>query len=574
MIKQLSMYGIFCAVLLGGSISAYADRAPRPPLDMGDSVSTGPVGAQFDQTVVGGGKFTLPPDVNITHDLTVGHDLIVGHNLSAAQLIIPATAIVPPAAVVDGAVINHAGLLYMYDALRTSWLSVDRPIVWSARAGTATNSYLRLVDSVPTSATGYQVLHDATITGISISSGGNLWFVASVGGDFPDLQTALASGSVVNGDTIKLNSETWTTPTQINVNKSVTIEGCGVCPDIQTAGTAGDPVNVLNITVGNVVLKNVCINQRKTTNTSLESAILINAPGATGIVIKDAIAITTMEYGIRIDAVNQFSIENCVFSYQGAAGNTHRFIAVSANNGNSRIINNQFTPSSDSPARTIFCALLAGPYAGSLLIDNNTQIGAGNLRQFYLQEGFAGAAGGFQLYFSNNSYNDTNGGIIFFAGAPNLLNLFSSIVLANNAVTNGAGKGLVGFDGFGAGLLAGSTTWYIDNNLIANPTISQPGWASASTIPGGIGYNTGVFAPFMITFSTSIPTPPTPPALFTIEVRRNGCPPPVFTVPVYTNNWWQSDLNYPILEGDRIQTYISGTGVNPTVGVEYAYRIA
>lgn len=572
MVKRLYVCVVLGTIILSVCAHGASIRAPRPGIDTGDLAATGNVGEQFSPTVVNGFSLETATINNLTVTGTATFTGLI--NAAAAQLILPVSNVTPTTNLVEGSIVDVGGLLYMYDATRNVWLSVDRHIVWSARAGSVTNGYLRLADSVPTNATGFLVMRTATITGMSVSSGGNVWFVASVGGDFPDLQTALASGSVVNGDTIKLNSEIWTTPTQINVNKSVTIEGCGVCPEIRTAGTAGDPVNVLNITVGNVVLKNICVNQRKTTNTTLESAIDINAPGATGIVIRDSIALTTMEYGIKIDAVNQFSIENCVFNYQGAAGNTHRFIAVFSNNGNSRIINNQFTPSSDSPARTIFCALLAGPYAGSLLLQGNVQLVGGNLRQFYIQEGFAGAAGGFQLYFSNNSYNDTNGGIIFFAGAPNPLNLFSSIVLANNTVSNGAGKGLVGFDGFGAGLPSGLTTWYVDGNVIANPAITAPGWASASAVPGLIGFNAAVFAPFMIIFSSTIPTPPAPPVKFTAQIRLNGCPTVVSSMDLYDNNGFETNLNVPILAGDRIQTYLSGTAINPTVGVEYAYRLS
>lgn len=615
-------FRLFLAILFfvhGAQIFADEQRAYRPGIDTADAAAVGNIGESYTPTPVGG--FTLPSDLNITHNLTVGNDLVVYRdaiiggtayvgegvdandattlaigsnnatgisigsagitttmyglvNAAAAGLVLPVNSTAPASGLLEGSVVDVGGILYMYDASRSAWLSVNRPIVWSARAGTVSNSYLRLCDSVSTSATGYQLMRDATITGISVSSGGNVWYVASVGGDFPDLQTALASPSVVNGDVIKLAPETFTTLSQINVNKSVTIEGCGSGATIQTAGTAVDPIYVLYITVGNVVVRNVAVKQRKSTNTSVEAAINVAAAGATGIVIGDVTAITTMEFGIIMHAA-QFSVEGCTFEYQGAAGNTHRFITVYGNNGNSRIVNNIFTPSSDSPARTIFCLLTAGggdTYGGSLLIDSNMQSG-GNLRQFILQESFAGPVGGFQLYISNNSYTDLNGSVAFYAGAPNILDLFSSIVLANNYVNNGAGRGLIGFDGVGAGMSPGSTTWYIDGNVIANPSISASGWASACSIPGLAGYNTAVFVPFTIAFSPVIPVPPVLPILFTIQIRANGCPDPLFTVDLTEQNGIETDLNVPVAQGDRLQTYISGTAYNPTVGIEYAYQV-
>ncbi len=569
-------------------------RAPRPPVDTGSASSTGPVGDTFEPTA-GGGGFTLPDDVNIVHNLTVGNDLTVDGviyarggigdanstttfaglvNAAAAHLVLPVAATAPVTDLVDGAVVDVGGFLYMYDATRAAWLSIDHPLVWFARSGSSTNTYLNILDGISSRSTGYLVTRDATITGISVNSGGNIWYVASVGGDFPDLQTALASPSVVNGDTIKMAAETFTTLTQITISKSVRIEGCGAGPVIRTAGTTDDPTHVLYITVGNVALVNLDVEQRKTVNTSVESAINVQAPGATGIEISGTTSVTTMEFGIVMHAA-QFAIENCDFHYQGAAGNNHRFIAVYGNGGNSRIVDNDFVASSDAPtARTIFCLLTAGvgdTYAGSLIMSNNTQTG-GNLRQFFLQESFTGAAGGFGLYFANNTYNDANGGIIFYDSA-NLLNLFSSIVLTNNTVSNGAGKGLVGFDGYDVGVLPGTTNWYINGNTIANPTISQPGWASACAIPGAVGYNTAVFAPFTITYSSVIPTPPSRPATFAIEVRKNGCPAAVLTATLYALYGWANGINVPVDSGDRLQTYVAGTAINPTVGLEYAYRI-
>ena len=488
----------------------------------------------------------------------------------AAHLVLPVASTPSVEDSVEGSVVDVGGILYMYDATRASWLSINRPWVWAARAGIVTNGFLKLFDGISNGVIGYPLLNDATITGLTATSGGNVWYVASSGGDFTTLQAALVSPSVVNGDVIKMSAETFTTATTIAVNKCVTIEGCGTGPIIRTAGDASTPTNVLSITANNVSLINLNIEQRNTGG----DCSAITASVVTGLVIRD-VSITTMEFGIVVNAT-QFAIENCDFHYLGALANNHRFIALYGNSGNSRIVDNTFTPSSDTPTpRTVFCYLTSGgtpvPYADSLLVSGNTQVG-GNLKQFFMQDSFAGTAGGFGLYFANNTYNDLSGGIIFYGGAD-LLNLFSSIVLTNNTVSNASGKGLVGIDGVGAGLQPGSTTWYINGNTITNPTISQSGWASACDIPGAVGYNTAVFASFTITYSSVIPAPPFMPSAFSVEIRKNGCPGALALVPIYGMTGGATDLNVKVSAGDLLQTYVAGTTINPTVGVEYAYRV-
>jgi len=90
----------------------------------------------------------------------------------------PAFVIVPDSAapttkVVDGAVSVVGGVLYAYDGTRSKWLSVDRKMVWAGRNANATNLYLRTVDSVATSVSGYRALRSGTITGLVAQTGSN-----------------------------------------------------------------------------------------------------------------------------------------------------------------------------------------------------------------------------------------------------------------------------------------------------------------------------------------------------------------------------------------------------------------
>lgn len=494
-------------------------------------------------------------------------------NFTAARLLLP-VAQAAPVTGAAGQVVVIGGIPYIFDDTRGTWISIDRETVWAARSGSVTNDYLRVFDGISSRTTGYQVLRDSVITGLSVASGGTTWLIASVGGDFTSLSAALASPLVVNGDTLLLASETFTVTSQVNVNKSVTIRGCGPNAVIQTAGTAIDPVRVLYVTVGDVAIKNVTVKQRKTSNTSIESAIEVNAPGATGIAISGHVMVETMEFGIIMHAA-EWSIEDCTLEYQGPPNNNHRFIAVYGTNGNCRIINTSFTPSSDpAPGRTIFCLLTAGggdTYSGSLLINNNTQVNGGNLRQFMTQESFSGVPGTFQLYVSNNTYTDLNGGVTFFGGAG-MLNLFSSIVISNNHAFNGVGKGLVTLDGIGAGVNPGTTTWYISGNTLVNPFVTAIGFADATTAPGLIGYNTSVFMPLLIPYSTIIPPQPVTPPRFFLEVRANGCAGVLATLPVYFDSAISTTENVPVEVGEWLQFYIAGTALNPTAGIEFAYQ--
>ncbi len=571
-VKRWKISGVVGFVLLAPCFFEAQDasqglgtRAPRPP-----SLLNMPFALYPLPYIINAVRKVYAP-VGEFDNLTVNElarltDLTVSGiaDFSVASFYLPIAAVAPTTNLSEG-------VPYVYDGVRGKWLSIDRQMVWAALDGAVTNAYLRTFDGISTHATGYNVLAPATITGITVASNGNTWLVASVGGDFVTLSAALASPSVVDGDTILIAPETFTTLAQINVNKSVTVRGCGTGAIIQTAGAAGDPDFLLLVTVGNVVVENLTLKQRKNPNSSIASAIQINAPAATGIII-DGVTVETMEFGIAVTAA-EWSIENCELRYEGPLGNNNRLIAIYGNNGNSRIINNRFFPSVDpAPGRTIFCLVSNGPHSGSILMDNNVQAGLGNLRQFMIQDTFVGPLGGLQFYISNNSYQDYLGGIIFYDGAG-MLNLFSSIVIVNNQALNASGKGLITLDGFGGpGLNPGSTAWVFSGNTLTNPGVTAFGFADATGTSGLIGYSTSVFAPQSISYSTVVPLPPSQSPRFMVQVRKNGCPTVLASLPIYTFSGSTRTLNVDVEEGDWIQIYLSGTAYMPTAGVEFAYR--
>lgn len=568
----------FTKTLHCASLAESLERAPREPVPPASSSQSNvlyplPWDARFGTIIA--------DNINLLNTLTLNGLVVVNSaDFSQAAVYIPTAATAPQTALQNGRIVLSDDILYVYDSTRNKWLSASRQTVWSGKAGSVTDDYLASFDGISTKNIGYPMARNATITGITVATGGNSWLVASTPGvgDFTSLQNALASPLVLNGDTITIGPETFTLAPgnpAISISKSVSIIGCDGAT-IQTAASATDPTTVLSITAGNVFIKNLTVKQRKTTNSSVESAVSITGAGTTGIVL-DSMTIETMEFAITINGPNSFTIANCELNYVGPLGNNHRLIAVSKNNGASQIINNIFTPSSDpAPGRTIFCYLDgAGSFAGSLTISGNRQITQPSplyTRQFYLQDNFTGGAGGFELIITDNSYNDMNGGIIFF-DSTGMLNLFSSIIIARNSANNGGGKGLVTIDGFGVAINPGATNWYMADNILANPGVTAPNFADATIIPGLIGYNTTIFVPLSITVNPVIPIPPSPTPLFTVDIRKNGCILSLASLAATTPRSSSTSYDVDIDAGDCLQTYIDGTANNPIVGIEYAYKI-
>jgi hypothetical protein len=58
------------------------------------------------------------------------------------------------------------GRLWVYDTIRSKWLSSDRFDVVAGRNGRVRNGYLRIVDGLASSASGYRIIRPATITAV------------------------------------------------------------------------------------------------------------------------------------------------------------------------------------------------------------------------------------------------------------------------------------------------------------------------------------------------------------------------------------------------------------------------
>ncbi len=474
------------------------------------------------------------------------------------ELKIP-TPIFPPTTDVEaGQIILLNGEPYYFDTLRECWLSMAHHTIVASRTGSQTNTYLALPDNLAMNENSIRIPYESAVTGATIQSKqGTTWRVASIGGDFTDLASAINSPLVTSGtDLIALAEETFIVPSTITINKSLIIYGEGPGTILETEGTGSDPINVISITANNVILKNFTVKQKRTADSNPTAINIGNCSKA----VLDSLIIQTVEFGIQTTGTS-FTIKNCEFRYQGPLGNTHRFIRVGPHAGTSLIKNNTFYPSNDSgTGRTRFCYINNSTLSGTLVLDGNIQAGTGTLNQFFIHDSLGGSL---SLYFVNNNYQDVNGGIIFYGG-NNMLNSLAQVVIANNHVTNSSGKGLVTLDG-GAGseLSLGSTNWCIANNIIDSTALIPP-FANATDHPGEIAYATDRFTlGTPIVPSTTIPTTPQQEPRFSLEIWAA----PLATLPVYEFGNHSTSLNGLLVEGDILQLYLNGTSISPVAFV-------
>jgi hypothetical protein len=307
---------------------------------------------------------------------------------------------------------------------------------------------------------------------------------------YDTIQTAIAAGTTLDGDSLFLEDALYTITAVITVNKSITIEGQSpLLTTIQKLVPTAGSDNMMNVTAPYVVIKNLKIIQNYPSSISTETVINVNNAAATGIYI-DNCDISPCEFGIGMKAV-QFQISNCSFTYAplAALNNSYRYIAISNSTGESIIYNNTFVSDSGN-SRCYFVAVTnvsasSGSLQGQLFVSTNTQAAAPfTLRHLLDMEEFIGTD--FQLFINNNTTISEGNVPVLLFGAK--LDIFRFIQANGNSVQNTVGKGLIGIDSS----YIGTTDIYGSGNTFANPAFTPP-WVSA-TVPASliVGYDSSV----------------------------------------------------------------------------------
>lgn len=347
-------------------------------------------------------------------------------------------------------------------------------------------------------------------------------------GNFATIEAALMSPTVQNGHKIFVQAGTYTLTNTLTISKQVKLYGAGIGQTIlQTAGTGTDPVNAIQIMAANVLLKDMTIKHRKTTNTSVETAVVISGGGfpASGIdgAIIDSCRIESVEFAIAVRGSN-WKIANNQLVYNGPGSNsTRRLIGVYGNSGTSFAVNNVLYDSpSSAGGNTRFIYLTssgnAESYSGTVVVEGNT-VGAGVIQQFMLQDAFSGAMGGFNWVVKNNVMNETS----LFSGIYVTMNgqadLFGQITVSGNTLTGSHGgtpigtKGVFAVDGTGVTqlrMMGGSLPLHMSNNTITTTNTFRTDYTSVSGTD--VGRNTAGVTGVTVSKDSTIPSSPAVPS--------------------------------------------------------------
>lgn len=308
---------------------------------------------------------------------------------------------------------------------------------------------------------------------------GSTWTVGTLGGEnFPDLITALASGSVVDGDRLLLSAQTFTSAA-ITVAKQVTIQGAGIASTvIQTAAAAGDPVTLITVTANNVTLRDLTVKQRKTTNTSIETAISINPPGggagASGHYL-EAVRVETMEFGVVIRS-DGWQINNCQLAYTGPNNSTRRLIGCYRSDGQGLFTNSTYDSGQNGVITgntRVFTVLSTTglpteTLGGYLRIGNVTPANAFPVQQFFNCEWFQPGATPLTFYVDGCTSAETSAFIVWTqANTQPPLSQSALVVVTNNTLTNSHGKGVYAMNGSHVVIgNPGTTTFWAPGNTL------------------------------------------------------------------------------------------------------------
>jgi hypothetical protein len=342
------------------------------------------------------------------------------------------------------------------------------------------------------------------------------------------LMTAISSATA--GSTILIGSGTYSVTGTLNINKSLRLYGASSGSVVfQTAGTTGDPVNMITVSADNVLFKDITFKHRKSSNTSVETAISVTAGAFPTFsypknFIMDGCRVEYAEFGVVIRGEG-FKMANNRFVYAtGTGGNSNRCIGIYGQKGNCFIANNIFDNSvvaSSTAFRPIYStstnATSNETTTGVLVVSGNTSVGS--VQQFYNQDNLRGTNGGYDLYFLNNNINETSLFVGFWCSATNVGDILGKVILDGNTASGNHGgspigtKGMLNIDNTGT-FRSSNLPVHVGSNTQANQTYRTGYTAMTQNPPNTVGSHllgrsTGVTATAAV--STTIPTAPTAP---------------------------------------------------------------
>ena len=290
-----------------------------------------------------------------------------------------------------------------------------------------------------------------------------------------DIQTAI--NAAAPGDRILLAAGTYTVPGALTIAKALTLQGAGQAATVvQTAAAAGDPVVLLTISVSNVVVRDLTLKQRKTTNTSIEAAVAITASTGSSGHFLEAVTVESMEFGVTIKS-DGWQINNCLLAYVGPNNSTRRLIGIYRSAGQGLFTNSTYNSGQDGVitgnTRVVTVTTGAAPpdevLGGYLRIGNVTPSNAFPVQQFFNCDYFAPSGTPLSFVVDGCTAAESSAFVVFAQAVTQpTLSQCALIALQGNTLTNVHGKGAIALNGGAGGPAAlGTTTFYATGNTLA-----------------------------------------------------------------------------------------------------------
>ena len=289
-----------------------------------------------------------------------------------------------------------------------------------------------------------------------------------------DIQTAI--NAAAPGDRILLAAGTYTVPGALTINKALTLQGAGQAATVvQTAGAAGDPVVLLTISVSNVVVRDLTLKQRKTTNTSIEAAVAITAGTGSSGHFLEAVTVESMEFGVTVKS-DGWQINNCHLAYVGPNNGTRRLLTLYRSAGQGLFTNSTYDSGQNGVitgnTRVVNVTTGASPpdevLGGYLRLGNITPSNGFPVQQFFSCDYFAPSGTPLSFVVDGCTAAETSAFIVFFtASTQPPLAQCALIALQGNTLTNSHAKGAIALDGATAVIAnAGTTVFYATGNTL------------------------------------------------------------------------------------------------------------